>query len=234
MRNIQTGEVLQSWTKPYTIEGQLIWLPRQSSLGSLVCPVLIDNEPTICVIDIESSIISFKVQGMYAVPSTDFQTLYTYLPSENQLLVYDANSMKLLRSGSLDGLGSGRLTLDANNQRIASSSPDDQAVMLWDIETLNRVAVFSNDGYVSDLSWSPDGTRFLTTWDNSIHILDSYPVGKRAQMRSALAKELGINTQRATDADDVQQSNAAEQRAKQIRDLLNGLRESQFMTMDGS
>ena len=234
MRNIQTGEVLQSWTKPYTIEGQLIWLPRQSSLGSLVCPVLIDNEPTICVIDIESSMISFKVQGMYAVASTDFQTLYTYLPSENQLLVYDANSMKLLRSGSLDGLGSGRLTLDANNQRIASSSPDDQAVMLWDIETLNRVAVFSNDGYVSDLSWSPDGTRFLTTWDNSIQILDSYPVGKRAQMRSALEEELGINTQRATDSDDVQQSNAVEQRAKQIRDLLNGLRVSQFMTMDGS
>lgn len=225
MRDLESGEVLQTWKLPHKIHGRLRWLPGNSELGKLVCPVQIDQEQLVCVIEVDSFNINSKLDGSYTATNPDEHDLYVYSPRMNRFTVYDSDSMLPKRSGSLDGLGSGRLTIEANGQRIAASSPDDQAVMLWDIETLNRVAVFTGDGYVSDLSWNNDGTRLLATWDESIQILGTFPIGKRAEMRDALQAALKNTTRPQLSSDSEALRIQVQERASQIRHLLDGLRE---------
>lgn len=225
LSNLDTGEVLRSWKSQHKIKGQLRWIPGKTELGTLVCPIETERERFVSVIDIESFKTTSTVQGEYAATSPDGHLVYVYSSIENQLTVYDSDSMLPQRSGSLDGLGSGRLTLDANNERIAVSSPDDQAVMLWDAETLDRVAVFTDDGYVSDLSWNPDGTRLLATWDKRIQILDTRSIGKRSQMRASLGAALNTNAPGEAGTRPMTFSNLIQQRAQQIRHLLDGLSE---------
>jgi len=225
MRDLNSGEVRQTWKLPHKIHGRLRWLPGDTELGKLVCPVLVDKARSICLIDLESLQTTLDIDGNHTASSPDYHDLYVYSPIDNRFTIYDTDSMIQMRSGSLYGLGSGRLTIEANGQRIAASSPDDQAVMLWDIKTLNRVAVFTGDGYVSGLSWSSDGTRLLATWDESIQILDTFPIGKRSERRDALKSALK-NTkppQSVTDSDALHIQ--AQGRATQIRHLLDGLRE---------
>lgn len=234
LRDLESGEELNIWKLPHKIHGRLRWLPGNTELGKLVFPVLVGKAQSICLIDLETFQTTLEIDGNYTASSPDDHYLYVYSPIDNRFTIYDTDTMKQMRSGSLFGLGSGRLTIEANGQRIAASSPDDQSVMLWDIETLNRVAVFTGDGYVSDLSWNKDGSRMLATWDESIQIMDPFPIGKRAEMRVALKAALKSIPPRQLDPDSETLRIQVQERATQIRHLLDGLREPALQENNGS
>ena len=182
--------------------------------------------------DLDTFELIAKLDGNHAAKSPDNHDLYVYSLSDKRLDIFDTETMTLRRSGHLDGLGSGRLTIDVNSDRIAASSPDDQAVMLWDRETLNRVAVFTDVGYVSDLSWSQDGSRLLTTWDEHIHILDTSPIGDRAHTRALLNEALRNSTTRLSKNKSGSDDDLISQSAKQVKSMLKGLHDPTHQVAD--
>lgn len=154
-------------------------------------------------------------------PNTDDFLIFD--SSRDVISTYDPISGRIIRESPLPGIGDGLVEIRSNGSRLAASSPDDGAVMLWDIQSLNRVAVFQNQGYVSDFGWSPDGERLIVTWDERIQIWDRIPLGQRTRMREMLKNELlrdsSVSAQKDTPSSDVE----VKERAAQIRELQNGL-----------
>lgn len=159
----------------------MLWSEDGATIGVLVRSGIAGDESRIALYDAADFSLraSFPATSACLVPGTS--NLLVYEKASQQLSFIDMGTIEVFRTGNLDGIGAGSPVITCNGQRIAATSPDDQSVMLWDVETLNRVAVFSNEGYVSDLSWSPDGERLLATWGSSIHILDASTVGGACQ-----------------------------------------------------
>lgn len=221
--NLVTGEVLRSWAFPYKLERDMQWISNGTGLGIVTYPAIIGNQPNIHIVDLESFSPDLRIPGTYATASTDHSELFVYSQGEMRFDIYNTSSLEIIRSGTLDGLGSGKLSFDINDERIASSSPDDQAIMLWDLETLNRVAVFTGDGYVSDLAWNLDGTRLLATWDESIHIFDTSAIGDRAKMRAELRNALQKSKHLLRNSNSTLTQDQTQLRASYIQKLLDGL-----------
>ncbi len=224
---LSTGELLRSVSSPQgATDIKMLWLNSDSEWGKLFVQVLSDQVPRFVVLDVSSGRQIGSVPGRYLIHDHRGGDLFVFQEEEGLLHTYNSDSLTRIQSSPLNGVRAGRLKLDTNGELIASSVPDDQAIMLWDAETLNRVAVFSGDGYVSDLSWSEDGKRLIATWDEQIVILDDESIGARASVRSALQAALGmVDETKAMRLIDPAQRQAVQERALVIRSMLSGLEE---------
>ncbi|MFK7884170.1 MAG: protein kinase [Phycisphaerales bacterium] len=139
------------------------------------------------------------------------------------VVTYDPQSSGVVSESPLPGVGSGLVKIRSNGSRLAATSPGEGAVMLWDAESLSRVAVFDDDGYVSDIGWSQDGSRLIVTSDSTIQIWDQTPLGVRARLRKELDSVLCESWDVLDYLGQAQTSELARKRATEIQYLQRGL-----------
>jgi WD40 repeat protein len=84
--------------------------------------------------------------------------------------VLDLTTCKLL---TLPSIGSQFTAWSLQGNRFATISPtDDRIVQAWDVPTWHNLASFHLTASVSDILWTPDGKRIVTSGGKEVNVLD--------------------------------------------------------------
>lgn len=225
--HLSTGKLLHSVASPQGLtDSRILWSQSDSGWGTLFVQTMEDQSPSYIALDAGSGNQTGRVPGRYLILDHNRQELLSFQDESGHLKTYDLESLNEIETSPLHGLRPGKLTLGMNGDLIASSVPNDQAIMLWNADSLDRVAVLGGDGYVSDLSWSGDKQRLIATWDESIIILDAKSIGERAMMRSHLQHSLGMsNSLYSNNSIDIDQHQFILKRTSDIQRMIKGLKQ---------
>jgi WD40 repeat protein len=106
-------------------------------------------------------------ENLYMSPD-GHSVLYGYGPQN--MYVLDLTTCKLLTLPSVDANAT---SWSPQGNRFATISlSDDSMVQVWDVHTVRNLASFHLSTSVSELAWTPDGTRIVTSGDKEVDVLD--------------------------------------------------------------
>jgi WD40 repeat protein len=113
-------------------------------------------------------------------PPIEYLTVTSYLSPDGyrilvgngsqNMYVLDLTTCKLL---TLPSIGSISTAWSPQGNRFATVSPTDaRTVQAWDVPTWHNLASFHLTATVSDILWTPDGTRIVTSGGKEVDVLD--------------------------------------------------------------
>jgi serine/threonine protein kinase/WD40 repeat protein len=197
-----------------TYQGGMFWTPDGTLFVTAVRPGVLGIGWAIAIYHGHDFTLLGSVSGTAAAFDHTEGLLVVVDAQASTLRWIDPMTLEEQRSLVVPDLDTPGVRIVTNGNRYILTSPNEKAIMFWDRETATRVAVFTGDGFISDLTWDETGDRLLVTWGRSIHLFDHASCGQRAQARRQLQSALDGQT-------DANIPEAVSNRAELIKSLRN-------------